>query len=124
GIGSGRIAMLASYGIETAADERKNKILRIPGFGDVLAGRLVEWRRKHERNFRFNPNEGLDPRDIAALNRDLAIKTQHLVWTLQQGPVKLQRASREIAAARARLMPVLERAWTALKLAEARRDAL
>jgi DNA-binding helix-hairpin-helix protein with protein kinase domain len=124
GIASGRIAMLASYGIETAADIDGAKIMRIPGFGETLTSDLVQWRQEHERNFRFNPSEPVDRRDIDAIDRELEMHRQSLLLTLRQGPALLRRLSQEIYAARSRLMPMLEKAWIALKIAEARRNAL
>jgi DNA-binding helix-hairpin-helix protein with protein kinase domain len=116
--------MLASYGIETAADVDGDKILKIPGFGPALTGELVQWRRAHERNFRFNPSEPVERRDVDAIDRELETRRQTLLSALRQGPDTLRRLSQEITAARPRLMPSLESAWTALKIAEARRDAL
>ena len=77
--------MLASYGIETAADIKKAKIMQIPGFGEALTSELVEWRKKHERNFRFNPNEPVDRHEIDAMDRDLESERQNLLTTLRQG---------------------------------------
>ena len=124
GIGAGRTSMLASYGIETAADIKKTKIMQIPGFGEALTSELVEWRKKHERNFRFNPNEPVDRYEIDAMDRELESQRQNLLPTLRQGSDSLRRLSQEIGAARARLMPLLEKTWTGLKIAEAKRDAL
>jgi DNA-binding helix-hairpin-helix protein with protein kinase domain len=124
GIGSGRTSMLASYGIETAADVDDSAILQIPGFGPMLTTELVRWRREHERNFRFNPAEPIDRRDVDAIDRDLEARRQSLLSALRQGPDALRWLSHEITAARPRLLPVLEQAWTALKIAEARRNAL
>ena len=124
GIGAGRTSMLASYGIETAADIKKTKIIQIPGFGEALTSELVEWRKKHERNFRFNPNEPVDRHEIDAMDRELELQRQNLLSTLRQGADSLRRLSQEISAARARLMPLLEKAWTGLKIAETKRDAL
>jgi DNA-binding helix-hairpin-helix protein with protein kinase domain len=124
GIGAGRTSMLASYGIETAADINKTKILQIPGFGEALTSELVEWRKKHERNFRFNPNEPVDRHEIDVMDRDLESQQQNLLSTLRQGSDSLRRISQEITAARSRLMPILDKTWTALKVAEAHRDAL
>ena len=123
-IGPGRTAMLASYGIETANDIDAYKIRHIPGFGDVLTSELVAWHRRHENNFRFNPNEPVDRRDIEALDRELATKRQTLETSLRQGPSTLIRMSQEISAARPRLMPLLEKTWDAFKIAEAQRNAL
>jgi DNA-binding helix-hairpin-helix protein with protein kinase domain len=124
GIGSGRTSMLASYGIETAADIDGTRILQIPGFGPMLTTELVQWRRAHERNFRFNPNEPVDSGDVNAIDRELEFRRQSLLSVLRQGPDALRRLTQEITAARPRLMPVLKEAWTALKIAEVRRDAL
>lgn len=124
GIGVGRASMLALYGIETAADVGRRKIIQIPGFGESLTSELVKWRRGHERNFRFNPSEPADPRDINALDRELQRRQQNLLTTLRQGPDTLRRLSQEISAARSRLMPIMEKAWSSYKIAQARRDAL
>lgn len=124
GIGTSRTSMLASYGIETAADVKKHKILQIPGFGAALTSELVDWRKKHERNFRFNPNEPVDRHEIDAMDRDLETQRQNLLSTLHQGSDSLRRISQEITAARSRLAPILDKAWTNLKIAEAHRDAL
>lgn len=124
GIGSGRTAMLASYGIETAVDIDGTKIMQIPGFGETLTSELVQWRRAHERNFRFNPSEPVDRHDVEAMDRDLEIRRQKLLSDVRQGPDVLRRLRQEITAARPRLMPTLEKAWTGLKVAEAWRNAL
>ncbi|MBL8529797.1 MAG: hypothetical protein JNL68_19115 [Burkholderiales bacterium] len=124
GIGPGRTVMLASYGIETALDVDRSKILQIPGFGETLTSELVGWRRQHERNFRFNPSEPVDRHDVEAIDRNLEARRQKLLADLRQGPDILRRLSQEIVAARGRLLPTLEQSWTALKIAEARRSAL
>jgi DNA-binding helix-hairpin-helix protein with protein kinase domain len=123
-IGTGRASMLASYGIETAADVDSEKILKIPGFGPMLTGELVQWRQSHERNFRFNPGEPVDRRDVDAIDREIESRRQVLLSALRQGPDALRRLSQEITAARPRLMPTLENAWTARRIAEIRRNAL
>lgn len=124
GIGPGRTSMLASYGIETAADVDHRKIIQIPGFGESLTSDLVQWRQEHERNFRFNPNEPVDRRDINALDRELEARRQSLLTTLRQGPDTLRRLSQEISAARSRLMPIMEKTWSQYKIAEARQKAV
>ncbi|MGQ4806970.1 Protein kinase YegI [Candidatus Entotheonellaceae bacterium PAL068K] len=123
GIGVGRSTMLASYGIETAADIEYSKIMQIPGFGETLTSELIRWRQGHERNFRFNLLS-TNQRAIDAIDRELETRRQNLLSTLRQGPNQLLRLSQEINAARSRLMPELEKAWSALKIAEARRNAL
>ena len=124
GIAAGRTSMLASYGIETAADIKKAKVMQIPGFGEALTSELVEWRKNHERNFRFNPNEPVDRHEIDVMDRELESQWQNLLSALRQGSDSLRRLSQEIGASRTRLMPLLEKTWTGLKIAEAKRDAL
>jgi DNA-binding helix-hairpin-helix protein with protein kinase domain len=124
GIGPSRVAMLASYGIETAADINDRKIMTIPGFGPALSSELLKWRRGHERNFRFNPSEPIDQSDILALDRELDDRRRNMLTSLQQGPQLLRRQCEEISAARLRLMPLLEQKWTELKIAEAQKHAL
>ena len=125
GIGVSRSAMLASYGIETAADiKSRGQILQILGFGEVLTSELMRWRKGHERNFRFNPSDSVDRREVDAVNREFDARRQNLLSTLRQGPDDLLRLSQDINATRARLMPVLEKAWNTLKIAEARRNVL
>lgn len=51
GIGASRSAVLASFGIETAADITEWEIRRVPGFGPELTRRLIEWRKSQERRF-------------------------------------------------------------------------
>lgn len=54
GIGPVKAATLISFGIETAADVNQNSVLRVPGFGDVMTGKLVAWRRGHESRFKYD----------------------------------------------------------------------
>lgn len=122
GIGAGRKAMLASYGIETAADIDARSVMQIPGFGSALATALMLWRLSHEAKFRFNPNEPVAAADLSDLERDLGVLRRGLVEELRKGPEDLRRLSFEIAAARQRLRPIAERAWRDFNEAEARRS--
>jgi DNA-binding helix-hairpin-helix protein with protein kinase domain len=119
-IGPGRKAMLASYGIETAADIERARIMGISGFGESLTRNLLDWRKGYEKNFRFNPSESIDPTDAAAVERDITTRRQKLLQALQQGPQVLQRKAAQINDARARLQPFLEPKWIAFKIAEER----
>lgn len=55
GIGPAKLAMLASYGIETAADITREKVLRVPGFGPVNSKPLLEWQKTCAHGFIYNP---------------------------------------------------------------------
>ncbi len=123
-IGPGRTAMLASFGIETAADVSADAIMKITGFGKAYTACLVNWRKSHERTFRFNPKEPIDSREIASMDQKLDQRRQQLVTLLRQGPAVLQALSQEIIAGRQRLMPLLRRLWDEFKVAECREAAL
>ena len=120
GIGPGRSSMLASYGIETAADIDARKVKAIPGFGPALTAELMAWRRSHERNFRYNADEPLNPLDVAALDREIEASRRKLIAALQRGPESLRSIHREILVSRPALLPMLHDAWQDLKEAETR----
>jgi DNA-binding helix-hairpin-helix protein with protein kinase domain len=60
-IGTGRIQILASYGISTAADLEPRRVQAVKGFGKVLAGNLFAWKIQVLATFRFNPAAGVPP---------------------------------------------------------------
>ena len=99
-------------------------ILAIPGFGESLTNELLRWRKHHEANFRFNPNEPVDPRDLTGLDRELGERGKALGLLLQRGPGSLEATAYEIAAARTRLMPSLETAWDQLRIARSKLESL
>jgi DNA-binding helix-hairpin-helix protein with protein kinase domain len=124
GIGTSRAAMLAAFGIETAADLDAARINQIPGFGEILTSRLITWRATHEGNFRYNPNQPLSPQELQTLEQELELTRRGLVRELREGPAVLQQISHETKRARERLSPTVEKAWTALKQAEVQRNSL
>src|SRR5580704_12101820 len=74
GVGDGRKMTLRSFGVETAWDIKSNVIKAVPGFGPVLTGKLIAWRRSVEGRFRFNPNAPRDPKDIAKVRTEIAMR--------------------------------------------------
>lgn len=119
GIGPGRKAMLASYNIETAWDVSEAHITKVPGFGPALTRELTKWRRVVESGFRFDATKGVDPRDIAALDRDIADMKRKLEQSLMNGPQALTQIRDHIVAQRTALTPLLEQAGKALAQAKA-----
>ncbi len=119
-VGDARIAMLASYGIETAADVELSRIRSIPGFGKTITRNLLSWRSEHERNFRFNPSQGVEGNAIAELERELGIREKALIVQLQEGPTRLALVRTEVLAARERLKGRLSKALLEKELAEQR----
>ena len=90
----------------------------------MLTSELVDWRRKHEKNFQFNPKANVNKKDIQAVNQEIKLSEKRLLSTLQQGPSVLRRLNQDINTSRTRMIPLLEKAWDDLKIAEARKNAL
>jgi DNA-binding helix-hairpin-helix protein with protein kinase domain len=114
GVGPGKLAVLRSYGVETAADVNQASVSRVPGFGLVLTGKLMAWRQSLERGFRFDASRSTDPSDVADLDRKLDLKRRQLEATLTQGQPQLLHVNRQVNARRADLRTSLESAAQAL----------
>jgi DNA-binding helix-hairpin-helix protein with protein kinase domain len=124
GIGPSRTVTLQSYGIETARDVRQRDVLRIPGFGEVLAQSLMSWRRSLEARFVFDPTKGIDPADLADLDRTIADRTSQIERALQSGPAELERIRHETLVRRQALLQQLQAAARAVAQAQADFKAL
>lgn len=90
GIGHAKTVTLASFGIESAADIKRNAILRIPGFGSATTDKLMAWRSQHERRFVYNsaPNQS-DVTTQARLDVEFANRAASLARTISGGQVEL-----------------------------------
>lgn len=120
GVGPTRKATLRSFGIETAADISKRRILQVRGFGDGLTRALTDWRASCERRFVFNPATAVTEADKNVVRAKIASRRAVLVNTLSAGPGELQRV-RQLALSRsAAYKSQIEQA--AKKLAQAQRD--
>jgi DNA-binding helix-hairpin-helix protein with protein kinase domain len=64
--------------------------MKIKGFGDSLRSSLWAWRESVTQRFVFNPNEGIDPGDIRALNLEIEQKRRSLVRALSSGTLTLK----------------------------------
>jgi len=107
GIGDGLKAQLASFGIETAADITR-KIYGIPGFGEVRINTLMDWRRSVEAKFHFNPNQGIDTKDLQQLKNKYTQKKQTLINSLLRGEKELIRIKSSILTKRTQLLPQMQ----------------
>ncbi|TNJ40112.1 hypothetical protein FGF66_02155 [Chlorobaculum thiosulfatiphilum] len=86
GIGPVKTATLISFGIETAADVNQTAVLRIPGFGEVMTGRLMAWRHGHESRFRYDQNQNAqDVAEERALRGRFATEKAKLESTIRNG---------------------------------------
>src|SRR5262249_45289656 len=119
GIGPGRKATLESYGIETAADVDKQRIVAVPGFGPAMAEKLIEWRRETERGFRFDPSKGVDPQKIVTIDRDIGIQKRKIEQALIAGSNELAQIKRHTEQQGMRLRREVEIALVALAQARA-----
>ncbi|MEG6506233.1 topoisomerase DNA-binding C4 zinc finger domain-containing protein [Nitratidesulfovibrio sp. 1201_IL3209] len=99
GIGPAKTATLISFGIETAADVNHSAVLRVPGFGDVMTGKLVAWRREHESRFKYDrtPN-AQDVADERALRGRFAAEKAKLESTIRNGLGALRNAKSRLGA--------------------------
>jgi len=98
-IGTQRKATLASFGIETAADLSREKILNIPGFGPSLTSDLIAWRQAIEDKFRKNPPPNLpdlDQAKAAQIQQKFLKKKNEFEGKLRSGPSQLERFNSEV----------------------------
>jgi len=96
GIGEKLTADLRSWGIETAADVNRAKILAISGFGPVRTGELVSWRNGLEGKYQRLSQSA---RKIATpqLDQKFAQQRQQLEKSLRGGVEDLQAINKQIA---------------------------
>jgi len=119
GIGPAKKAMLESYGIETAADVNRSAVMNVPGFGPALTKRLMDWRQSVEARFRFNPNAGVSPRDVADLDQRIAQQKRELEDALRKGASELHHLRASILSKRQALEGLIRAAAQTLAQAEA-----
>lgn len=96
-IGSTRKATLGAYGIGSALDIRPD--MSVPGFGDVLVGHLLAWRRICESQFRYNPNTQLPTAEVNAVKVKHAQTRQSALAELRGGAAKLESLESEARTA-------------------------
>ncbi len=89
-IGPAKIAVLGSYGIDTAGDIDHRKVMAIPGFGEATTRKLIVWRQQLEARFRFDPNRAIAPSDIIEVTRDIGIQGARLEQDVASGLAALR----------------------------------
>jgi DNA-binding helix-hairpin-helix protein with protein kinase domain len=111
GIGPAKLAALASFSIESAADINYDGVMAVPGFGEALTQKLLTWRREQEAKFRYNAMP--DPSDRQAedaLRAATAQRRDELQKKLQSGLAALQSAPARLASSTALQAPALMQA--------------
>jgi len=96
GIGPAKLAVLESYGIDSAAEVSPSRLHIVPGFGEALIGRLMQWRRVHEAGFVYNASDNdADRQEVARIRALKEGKAAPLRLALTNGirdlEVKVQR---------------------------------
>lgn len=120
GIGAGKIATLASYGIETAAEVGSTRLLRVPGFGPINSQPLLEWRRRLEGRFRYDPKpNAADVQRAAFIRADITAKAGKLRNQLEAGPTRLAKLAADVVAEQQVPSPELAALWRTRTQAEA-----
>lgn len=120
GVGPARKAALRSFGIETAADINRNRVMQVKGFGEQLTSLLLDWRKNCERQFIFNPNQAVSEADRMQVRSKFAAKKAAIETQITKAADDLSRFSQETTIRASRLMPQVEMA--AQKLAQAQAD--
>jgi len=90
GIGPGRKAVLASYGIDTAADLSWQALEAVQGIGPRYATALMLWRDSVAAKFVFNPRLRIDAQEVAKLDREIANRGHYLQQRFLAGIPELQ----------------------------------
>ncbi|WP_256598326.1 topoisomerase DNA-binding C4 zinc finger domain-containing protein [Nitrosospira sp. Nsp11] len=99
GIGPAKTAMLASFGIETAADVTQQAVLAVPGFGEVMTTKMLAWRGGHENKFRYNATRSAsDVQAENALKSRYAAKKRELQLKIRSGLAGLKVESSRLSA--------------------------
>jgi len=93
----------------------------VPNFGPKRTKDLLEWKKKIESKFRFDPRKGIDPSDITALNNKFSTQQKQLEDVLAKGVNELQIVRNVIFRRRTELSVQLERA--AYNFSKAQADA-
>jgi DNA-binding helix-hairpin-helix protein with protein kinase domain len=79
GIGSSRKSILQSFGIDSAKDIEYQRIIRIDGFGPVLASNLMDWRSALLANFSIPPGASeIQASDIESIDKVISSSHERL----------------------------------------------
>ena len=106
-------------GILSAAGITYKKLYGIPQFDNTLINRMLMWRDRMEKNFLFNPKQGIDRADLLSLIHKYQPIMKPVERDLVQGIRKLRRVQDNIMKKRALLRPTVERRAKELAQAEA-----
>jgi DNA-binding helix-hairpin-helix protein with protein kinase domain len=110
GVGPAKTTALRSFGIETAADVDRYRVLQVRGFGEQLTQRMLAWRVQCERRFKFHPGDPSLKADEAQLRNHYAARRAEIYRSLRAGPQRLEIEARGSEQRAQSLFPVLTQA--------------
>jgi DNA-binding helix-hairpin-helix protein with protein kinase domain len=119
-IGRGLKMTLVSEGFETAADISQ-RVLQVSGIGPTRSSVLLGWRATIEQRFRFNPNQSINPADLAAIDHKAAVRRVEIERHLVHGKQELERLQKRAVQLSQPSLARFEPA--ARQLAQAKADA-
>lgn len=120
GVGPTRKAALRSFGIETAADVSRNRVMQIKGFGESITRAVTDWKAGVERRFVFNPAIAVSEADKNAVRAKIGARKAAIAAALVGSAAELQRYKQTAVARASALQPQLEQAGK--QLAQAKSD--
>ncbi|MBK7234472.1 MAG: hypothetical protein IPI02_02145 [Sterolibacteriaceae bacterium] len=120
GVGPARKAALRSFGIETAADVSRSKVMQVRGFGEGLTRAMTDWKACCERRFVFNASNAVSAADRDAVRSKFGARKVSIEAALTRGAGELQNFRQRATSQMAMLKPQLEA--SARKLAQAEKD--
>jgi len=104
GVGAVRKIRLLMNGVATAADINEEVIRKIGGFGHVLIFSLLEWKRRVQQDFQFNPAIAISPTDQRALTLKYQSQQKRILSEINQQIANLESKAAACRASAARLM--------------------
>jgi len=118
-IGPGRKAMLASFGIDSAADITYTSVTQVPEIGPKYAENLLAWRRTMEARFRFDPSASVPKTEIERVERDIRNRRSQLEGFLTRGVQEAVALHSRILMMRKTCVSQVEKALESLGQAQA-----
>jgi DNA-binding helix-hairpin-helix protein with protein kinase domain len=76
---------------------------------------LIAWYEEHERNFRFDPSEPLDPQELKRVEQMIRTRQEEMLDRLRTGPAALEEQQKKIAMARIKMQKSVDVAWNELR---------
>ena len=110
---------MRSFGIETALDITRQKLMGIPGLSKPESDELVAWRKQLEQKFKMDPSKETDDSDIQELVHTFQPRIRPVERDLQAGRENLHQIQQTIINNRIRFQPAVEKSVKSLAQAQA-----